>query len=332
MEDFARDELQNLPGRVNPRLESKPGNLPFTYSGDLDDLLKLRIAGSVYLVRHFAVPRPLALLGHQNFQQLLGDIRQVMALHSPGSFSTVRISAAGENSSVYDRLRAEISVATKLSPSFGEGDLLLRIRRPTDIAEGFQVSVRLSPRPLSTRPWRVCDMPGALNAPVARVMVQLTEPRPDDFFLNVACGSGTLLVERLEHSTARRVWGVDTDPDAIGCSRRNLLAAGLAEGVHLEQGDAGNLPLPDACVSAVVTDLPWGHLVGAHSSNAELYPRVLAESARVAMRGAKMVVLTAEARLLDRALREQTESWELERMVRLRLDSIQLRIYVLRRT
>lgn len=329
LEEFARAELARRFGdRGAPGASHKPGNVPFTYSGELSELLGLRVAGSAYLVRRFPIPRPLALLGDQHLRALLGLVEGVLSLHPPGSFRTFRISAAGEGSRVFERLRSELAARTRLTPSMDAGDLLLRVRRPPE-GEGFEVSVRLSPRPLSARPWRVCDMPGALNASVARALVEMTRPSAADIYLNLACGSGTLLVERLDAAPARAAIGADTDPEALECARANLEAAGRLRQARLESWDAGALPLPDASVTALCGDLPFGHLVGSHRSNVELYPRVLAEAARVAAPGARLVLLTSETRLFERALASHQGRWALGREVRFSLDTTRLRAYAL---
>lgn len=352
LEEFVRSELvQRFGSRVSltkPRAPTghreadrdlptedgaKPGNVPFAYAGDVKELLTLGTAGSVYLVKHFGVPRPLALLGHQNFQQLAEAIATVVALHPLGSFHTLRISAAGERSSVFERLRAELASRTELQSVTGEGgDLVMRVRRPVAALEGFEVSVRISPRPLSARPWRVCDMPGALNATVARVMAHLTAPRADDVFLNLAAGSGTLCIERLAYGPAREVIGAERDPEALECTRANLRAAGLGGHVRLERWDAGNVPLPSGSVTALTSDLPWGHLIGGHEENERLYPRILEEGARLAAPDARLVLLSSEVRLLERLLSQRAGMWTVERTIRLNPGGTPLRIYVLART
>ena len=87
--------------------------------------------------------------------------------------------------------------------------------------------MRLSPRPLTARAWRVCNLPGALNAVVAHAMVALSAPNPADRYLNLACGSGTLLVERLALGPARLAVGCDNAAGPLDCARANLRAAGL---------------------------------------------------------------------------------------------------------
>ncbi len=62
--------------------------------------------------------------------------------------------------------------------------------------------------------------------------------------------------------------------------------------------DATALQFPANTFNAICTDLPWGQLVGSHQHNADLYPRVLAEAARVAAPRARLVLLTHESNYL----------------------------------
>ncbi|MEZ4618371.1 MAG: methyltransferase domain-containing protein [Caldilineaceae bacterium] len=140
--------------------------------------------------------------------------------------------------------------------------------------------IRLSPRPLSVRAWRVADMKGALNAAVAHAMVHLTKPQAADNFLNLTCGSGTLLVERLLAAPARRLIGCDIDATALQYAQANLKAAQLQDRVELYDWDARSLNLPDRSVDAICADLPFGIAVGAHAQNVAHYPAILAEAAR----------------------------------------------------
>ena len=141
---------------------SRAGALRFTYSGNLHALLDLRSVIAIYLARHFAVPRPRALLGHQHFEALVNLTEIVRDLSPSNAYQTLRLSAAGEDSSVLSRLKTELAQRTGLTISPDDGDLLLRLRRAAD-REGWEVLVRLTPRPLATRSWRVCNMPGAME-------------------------------------------------------------------------------------------------------------------------------------------------------------------------
>ncbi|MCL4255757.1 MAG: RNA methyltransferase, partial [Anaerolineae bacterium] len=125
-------------------------------------LYRLKTAVSVYVCVSYAVPRPKALLGHEHFSRILKTIEFVREnMDTP--CKTFYISAAGSDSSVMERIKSEIASATGLLEA-EQGDMLLRIRRSK---HGWDVLTRLTNRPLATRAWRVCNMEGALNAPVA---------------------------------------------------------------------------------------------------------------------------------------------------------------------
>ena len=337
--EFAQAELQEQTrARLLP--SAREDRVRFQYAGKPRKLLRLRQAVAVHVVKPFAVPRPKALLGHQNLESLVSAIKEVMALHPAGSFETFHISAAGSGSSVFARIKAEIEGRTGFKSTEEAGHVLLAVRRPqrlSSAAVGWEVALRLSPRPLSARAWRVCDMPGALNATVASAMMRLTQPSPTDRVVNLACGSGTLLVERLALGAARRAIGCDVDARALACAQENLAASGRADAMTLLRCDAGRAPLPAGCATTACVDLPFGMLVGSHQSNEQLYPRLLAEAGRLVTTRGVMVVITQELRLFERVAAAQGERWTVMRTISIKLPAntragiIRPRIYLLRR-
>lgn len=329
LEPLAQRELRGL-GR-EARLEQGPHAevIALRYGGDLRALLGLRSVTSVYLVQAFDVPRPKALLGDEQFRAALALCETVLRLHGPGSFQSLFVSAAGADTAVLRRLKQELAARLGLAVGADDGDLLLRLRRGPGGA-GWELLARISPRPLATRPWRVCNLEGALNGPVAHAVAVATAPAADDVYLNLGCGSGTLLAERLLLGPARRAIGCDTSAEALACARANLAAAGLAGRCELHGWDARALPLPDASVDVVAADLPFGHLVGSHAENLALYPALLAEAGRVARPGARAALLSHEVRLMERLLAESSQ-WELEGATRVDVGGLFPRIFALRR-
>jgi 23S rRNA G2445 N2-methylase RlmL len=216
------------------------------------------------------------------------------------------------------RLREMITQATGLEYVDQEGDLLIRLRRPLDGSVGWDVLIRLSPRPLSVRPWRVCNLPGALNATVAQAMVYLSRPHPDDFVLNLCCGSATLLIERLASGPARIAVGCDVDPAALDCARANISASGHSAAQSYDW-DAGALPVPDCSVDTILVDLPFGHTIGTHTANVELYPRLLHQAARVLIRGGLIVAITEDIRLWERLIGESADDWSVVALQRVKI-------------
>ena len=225
LERIAEAELQRALRRAGAlRGRRRPGALRFSYAGELADLLTLRSVVAVYGVQYFAIPRPKGLLGNQQFGELSGAISAVIELAPPGAYATLRLSAAGEDSSVLTRLKEQIAQRFGLAVAADEGDLLIRLRRARG-GDGWETLVRLTPRPLATRAWRVCNWPGALNASLAYAMIALTEPAPG------GCGAERGL--RVGHAADRAAAG---GPGAAGdrlrhrCGGARLRARQCARG------------------------------------------------------------------------------------------------------
>jgi 23S rRNA G2445 N2-methylase RlmL len=333
LKDYAAAELQDrFGGRVTLYDKAKDEELPFGYDGALEDLGHLSKSLAVYLVRHFAIPRPQALLGHEHFTALTKLISIVRSMNPAGTFSSFRIGAAGSDSSVFQRLRDEIAQATGLSYNEDEAELFIRVRKADLHPDGWEVLVRLTPRPLSARAWRVCNMEGALNAVIASAMIEMTDPQPDDRFFNLMCGSGTLLIERIMRGPALVAGGCDTDLFALRCVTDNVAAAGFRDSVDILQLDAANLNiLPDACLDVICADLPWGGLVGSHEHNQRLYPQVLREAARLAAPGARAAFITHEIRLMEQVLQDCGQLWQLHYEIKVFQGGLHPRIYLLSR-
>jgi len=146
------------------------------------------------------------------------------------------------------------------------------------------------------REYKIAHRPASLRPSVAAALVVLSEPHDDDIVLDPFCGAGTVLIERAHFGRYRNLIGSDRDADAIDAARANIGAR--YKPIELHSWDAAALPLGDATVTRVVTNLPWGVRSGTPGQNRKLYGRWLAEMNRVLKRGGKLVVLTAETRLM----------------------------------
>ena len=162
---------------------------------------------------------------------------------------------------------------------------------------------------------------------IAAVMIEMTSPRPNDRFLNLMCGSGTLLIERLLRCPARVAIGCDIDTAALAAAQENLRASKLTAPVELLEMDATALQLPSSTFDVICADLPWGQLVGSHRHNSALYPKFLTEAARVATPRARLVLLTHEIKLFESVLQDCTE-WTLREVVKIFKGGLHPRIYL----
>ena len=332
LEEYARREIRRRLGK-GAHLEDSAvdGRIMLRYDGSIRRFDELRAVAAVHRVEDFAAPRPRALLGHQHLTRLLAAIGSVMDARRSGSYRTFRIAGAGAGTGVFMRLRNEIAAATKLEATNAAAHLQVTVRRGDE--GGWQALIRTSAMPLSARRWRVRDMPGALNATVASVMASLGGARPAERMLNICCGSGTLMVERLGMGKAQSVTGVDISPTSLQYADSNLRAAGHRSSVELALGDCGRLPISDASVDTILADLPYGMLEGS-GDIAGLYGAALAEADRVGAADASLVVITTRKRALLGAL-DVVRSWDTHAAIPISLPHsggyITPQIYLLRR-
>lgn len=297
LEHLCAEEVAERFGTL--RLFVGKGSVSLPPAVDVKALSRLRIANAAYAVVTAPVPRPKALLGHQHWTRLVSVCREIA--NSDSAFRTVSLDAAGAQSAVMQRIKRELAEALGLAVSDGKGDLHLRLR-PAPRSAGWQVLIRVTPRPLATRPWRVHNYEGALNACVAAAMIRLVRPKPADRALNVCCGSATLMVELEQAYDVQQCIGVDVNPDVLSLASAHLAAGGVGSATLLV-GDAAALPLRDRSVDLILADLPFGQRVGSHAENLTLYPALLDEAARVAELGARFVLITHEKRLIRNNLR-----------------------------
>lgn len=295
------------------------------------DLLSLRTVVAAYLAVDLDVRRPRALLSPEHLRTCVQAMADAQGMAKPARFDSFRLSAAGSDSPELMRFRAEVEHQTGLRDDPDEGDMLLRLRRSPAPAERstasegppvspWQLLVRLTPRPLSARSWRVANYPGALNATIASAVVATTNPTPQDRFIDLMCGSGTLVIERLALGKPSRLVAVDNSADALAAAKANQRAARFRGRVDFLHADALELagtlgrreqPGEPSRFDRLVVNLPWGELIGDHTANEELYRGVLQEAAALATKDAVFCVLTHDIRRFERCLAD-VGAWTIE--------------------
>ncbi|MCY4018369.1 MAG: methyltransferase domain-containing protein [Chloroflexi bacterium] len=320
------DELNSYDARSLETL--RPGFLRFRFAGDSRLLLTLRSAIAAYSVHRFEIPRPKALLGHQHLTRLIGILRAAMrdwTLKNP----RLGIGAAGANSQVMRRLKEELarSLDVELAEE-NKGGLYLRLVRPVD-RSAWEVLVRLGPRPLSKREWRVVNVPGALNATVAFAMTQIRSGDAQDRVLNLCCGSGTILVEHALGRTSDQLIAIDNSAKMLSAAKRNLCASDTKHRVILLHADAGHTPLPSRAIDRIYADLPFGGHIGSHADNLRLYPALLQEAYRVSKLDTVMILLTHEVSLLRNCIAQS--DWRTISETKITLSGLHPRLFVLKR-
>jgi tRNA (guanine6-N2)-methyltransferase len=299
--------------------------------GSLGRLRTLRTVVSGFLVLSFPVPRPKSLLSGEFFPVIVEAAREVVRLNRADPPRAVRLAAAGRDSAVMRTLAGQLAQACGIRADEDDGDLLVRVR-PTPGRDGWDVLIRLTTRPLSTRPWRVRGHPAAVNASVAAAMVRLSGPRPADKVANLMCGSGTILIERLLAGPVGSAVGVDVEPEAVEAARANLAAAGQTSNATLVTGDIrDDAWLAAGPYDALFADPPWGDKSGDHVVGEQVHAELLDRAYAAAARQARLVVVTHEIRIMERCLQRAERLWRLRSQTRVFHKGHHPRIYVLDR-
>ncbi len=164
------------------------------------------------------------------------------------------------------------------------------------------IGVRLSDASMRHRSYKREHLPASLRPTVAAAMNWLARPTAQDIVLDPLCGVGTLVIERALLAPLDRAIAGDRHEEAVNMARRNARAADVMATWHV--WDARALPLDDASVTRIITNLPFGKQIGTREENADLYSALLQEFGRVLTADGLMVTLTSEDRLWDMILRD----------------------------
>lgn len=335
LEQFVREELSSAL-IIDGRVRTVPGRedaLEFTCRGGRGSwsaLLQLRTVVAAFAVLTFPVPRPRSLTSGEYFPQIASTIDAVRRMNRANQPRSFRFEAAGSDSAVFQRLAAQTADATGLTHNGQDGDIVIRFRRTPGQREGWDVLVRLSPRPLSDRAWRQANFPGAVNATIAACVSMVTRPKRSDRVVNLMCGSGTLLIERLIAHQARLAVAVDADERAMSACRSNLAGAGLTDVTLFTQDIAEGGWLDTGPFDVLLADPPWGHLMGDRQDSEATHLLLLQRAAAAAAPGARLVVLTHEIKIMNLCLGRMRSHWRLESETRVFQKGHHPRIYVLR--
>lgn len=120
-------------------------------------------------------------------------------------------------------------------------------------------------------PHTIGDYPTKIFPGTARIFIERFTS-PGDTVLDPFCGAGTFAVECKK--AGRNSINYDVNPEAIRIAKQKLKALDLTLAAFAEDAghspennqeltlhDARSLPLPDSCVDAIVTDIPYGSMI-----------------------------------------------------------------------
>jgi len=275
-------------------------------TADLDGVRSFRrvVAASSELTVPARRPRELL---ETSVQQRLGELLEDIQRQRPRQrFHGLRLEAAGSDTADMRRLADALAELAGV-PVRENGDLVVRVRRGAPRGT-WQVLLRTTARPLSTRAWRTVNYPGAVNATIAATVLDLLQVGAEDSLLDMTCGSGTFLIEQLHDTAPARTVGVDVDPNAIDAAREHQRAARRKGHIDWIEGDVLTTELEPG-FSRILTNPPWGTLHGEHETNEQLLADLLHRAAELAAPRARLGVLTHEIERMHQVRENAAAGW-----------------------
>ena len=296
------------------------GIVVFDYPGPTADLLKLRTTEDVFM----------QIAWHDDLTRLKRDLRGIHDLiassdsfgRAVNDYLRIRRFSAPPSYRVISRQYGKFEYSRKDLTATVWRSLKQRYPRWTPVADDAQVEfwanllgstfllgARLSDRTMRHRFERKVELPASLRPSVAAAMVFLTDPEPDDVFLDPMAGSGTILYERMNAGKFAALIGGDIEQERVDAARKNVRGSRKKPGPNdrlpdIRQWDARKLPLDDDSIDKVATNLPFGKQLRGSQTPAKLYPPILAELQRVVRPGGRIILLTSEYDLIKEEVRK----------------------------
>jgi tRNA (guanine6-N2)-methyltransferase len=291
------DTITGIPGL--DVLSSTPGRVRCHLDGTLRPLHSLRLFAT--LAVPLAAPQDL----HRSATHGV-----ISALADPVRF---RVAPGTANA---DLLR---TAATNLGWSEDPGDWTINLVAGPEGAEAEIGSFHWS-----QRFGRLERLPWSTKPVVAEVLARLAKLRPGHRVLDPFCGTATLVTAAADAADVV-AFGSDHDPVAIALARKNLTRTGVS--AELSVASAERLEHADRSIDRVLSNLPFGKLVGSHSGNRQLYPAALREIARVLHPKGRAVLMTDDKRLFEEAV-QRTRGLKIVRRRLLAYGGVTPTVYV----
>lgn len=262
---------------------------------DLTEIKHLRSVSRAYVVVQSSKYNPLYISNHKS---ILGNLIEIVTGGNKDVFKTFKITCAGSDSS---EVR---SIAEYIQRTYGltekeEADMKIHIIKPDEI---WEIGIQITPRPLSLRDYKVKNMSGAMDPTIAYAVNSLCELEKVNYYLNVFCGSATLLIEAGQcYPNIKQLIGFDNNKKHISLAIQNVKKAGLIKIIQLKEKNI--FDKPDLGKFDVITsDLPFGMAISKNEDLESLYQSFVKYSQETLNHGGKLVVYTNEHEMLKKII------------------------------
>ncbi len=151
---------------------------------------------------------------------------------------------------------------------------------------------------------------GELRPELASIMCLISEPNPQDVFLDPFTGSGAIPIERTRIAPCVQVIASDNDKTIIEQLKNKVKRLNIK--IAINRWDALHVThVKDASVDKIVTDPPWGLHLGTDLNLSVFYSDMLKEFHRVLKSDGILVLLLANKELFEEILESKKDKFNL---------------------
>ena len=226
---------------------------------------------------------------------------------------------------IMQALEKRVTEETKLRPDRSKPDYEFWLLQRSE-GYGF-FSVRLSQH----KAYDKLLEKGELRPELANVLCRLSEPSPDETFLDPFCGSGAIPVQRASFP-AGAIIASDIRKEKIEALKQRLKKLSLAEKIVVRCDDALHMARYDSgSIHKIVTDPPWGLFEELKLPLPEFYEQMTEEFCRVLAPGGLLVVVTAQTEVFEGSIQRSESKLKTRHRYNILLSGKKASVYVLQR-
>ena len=314
LESLARKEILARYGHSDNLkiLKREPQKIVFQFNGNPKDLLELRTAEHLHIIaKHItgmtrsrqsltAIRNAISRL---NLQDIVNRCRQTgMRLRKRIPFRVICRMSGQRNFQKRDLQQVVekvfINRGWQLTRSESGMDILVELH-----GGDAYISIRISKQFWGERIKKQTRIAHSIKSTIAYGMVSLSQPHPNDVFLDPMCGAGTILLERAYSGRYRYLIGGDISTESLDATKMNF--GRQHQPRQFFQWEAQKLPIQQNAVDRIVCNMTIN--TGTREAVSEIsnfYRNALHQLENVLKPKGRMVLLTLDPLQLDKRIRQ----------------------------
>lgn len=313
LESLARKEILARYGdSANLKiLKREPQKIVFQFNGSPKDLLELRTAEHLHIiVKHItgmtrsrqsltAIRNAISRL---NLQDIVNRCRQTgMRLRKRIPFRVICRMSGQRNFQKRDLQhvveKVFINRGWQLNRSGSGLDILAELH-----GGDAYISIRISKQNWGERSKKQAPIAHSIKSTIAYGMVSLSQPHPNDIFLDPMCGAGTILLERAYSGRYRYLIGGDISTESLDATKTNF--GRQHQPRQFFQWEAQKLPIQPNSVDKIVCNMTINTRTRESVSEiSNFFGNALHQFENVLKPRGRMVLLTLDPLQLDKCIR-----------------------------